>query len=257
MAAWNKVKFFYETMLGSNGSTLTASSTAPGDSVDNIYNMLEVNKWKQADAVSPCYITYDAGAGNTKTADYLVILGHNLKDAGATITLQYSSDNAVWNDCFVGVAVSVNTILLKEFSSPGAYRYWRLKISGHTIAPFMAICIWGNKTELDQASPSFAPDAQETNAVVSRSNRGYVTGIFERFTDRIMNLRFEDADSALYAKVKTWHETNGLKQFFIAWENANNPGDVFLMYPDPRFNNPFKYGGLWRDITISLKGRKE
>ena len=66
MAVWAKVKFFYETMLGSAGSTLTATSTEADNDhdVDYIFNWLETNMWKAEDSgiADPQYITYDAGA---------------------------------------------------------------------------------------------------------------------------------------------------------------------------------------------------
>ena len=69
-------------------------------------------------------------------------------------------------------------------------------------------------------------------------------------------VKFKEGDSTLYGKVSDWIDRNGMKQFFVAWENANNPDDVFLMRPDGRYNNQLTNGGLYRDITINLKGRK-
>ena len=67
MATWEKVKFFHDTMLGSEGSTLTATSTESTGNiydVDNLYNWLVKGKWKAEDSglADPQYITYDAGA---------------------------------------------------------------------------------------------------------------------------------------------------------------------------------------------------
>ncbi|MFQ5354670.1 MAG: hypothetical protein ACE5DR_06950, partial [Thermodesulfobacteriota bacterium] len=58
MATWEKIKFFYDTMLGGAGSTLTATSTLAGTDVTNIYNMLEVNRWESVDTVDPQYLTW-------------------------------------------------------------------------------------------------------------------------------------------------------------------------------------------------------
>ncbi len=83
MAIWEKVKFFYETMLGLTGSTLTASSTLAGTDVMNIYNMLEVNRWESVDTADPQYITWsgnvliNGGFENwtTGTPDYWSLSG--------------------------------------------------------------------------------------------------------------------------------------------------------------------------------------
>jgi len=146
----------------------------------------------------------------------------------------------------------------------------------------MAICIWGLKTTLDYARASFDPNSQEMKANINISGNGYLLGIHRRFTERQMRLAFPDSDSILYAKVKAWWQTSRLNNFFVAWEHANNPNDIFLMHPDVKMDNPIKTGAiiensspLWggtnwgsqnwsdtpgisrRDITITLRGRKE
>ena len=261
MSAWAKIKFFYDTMLGSAGSTLTATTTASGDyAAAYIYNMLEVNMWNAANTTTPMYLTYDAGSGNTKTADYLAIIGHNLNTIGATITLQYSTDNftADINDAFTGEAPASDNVYLKEFTAPAAKRYWRLKITGTlSAATYLTLCIWGSKTELDYATAAFDPYEQEVKAAMGMSQVGYVTGIHAQYTERSLDLKFEDADSTLYNKIKAWFDASGPKNFFVAWETANSPNDVYLVRPDAKFSNPFKLGGTYRDITVNLKGRKE
>ncbi|HHL40890.1 MAG TPA: hypothetical protein ENJ37_10325 [Deltaproteobacteria bacterium] len=266
MATWAKIKFFYDTMLGSPGSTLSATSTESGGDyhVDYIHNMLETNRWLAEDdsMASTQYITYDAGAGNAAPADYLAVAGHNLYSAGASIVLQYSTDNFVSdiNDAFAAFAPASDKAILREFASPGAYRYWRLVISGLTAtAPYLSVCIWGTATELDYATASFDPNRQEVRAKVNRSYGGYVTGVHTMYAERIMTLRFSGADPSLYSKIDSWWESSGqyLKNLFVGWETANNPDDIYLMRPEPRYDNPFTGGGLYRDITITLRGRKE
>ena len=262
MAQWAKIKFFYDTMLGLAGSSLTATSTATGDyNVAYLYNMLETNMWKAANTTTPMYVTYIAVLpANQKAADYLAILGHNLFSAGATIVLQYSTDNFVTdtNDAFTAFAPTADTVILKEFTAPATKWYWRLKITGTlSVAPYMTLCIWGLKTELDYATASFDPYEQEAKANVNLSQGGYVTGVHTQYAERALQLRFDDADATLYGKIKTWWDTSGLKNFFVAWDTANNPTDVYLMRPDAMFSNPLVMGGLYRSVSVNLKGRKE
>ena len=257
---WARIKFFYDTMLGSAGSTLTASSTAAGDyTAAYIYNMLETNMWLSADAASAQYVTYDAGAGSAKTADYLAVIGHNLKSAGASIKLQYSDDGFTTNiwDAFEGFIPVSDGAFLKEFASPGAYRHWRLVITGAAAPPYLTIATWGNATELDYATASFDPYCVEVKASVNLSYSGCVTGIHTRYAERSLSLVFNDADAELYGRLKAWWDTSGLRSFFVAWETANSPSDVWLMRPDLRFSSPLKSGGAYRDISVQLKGRKE
>jgi len=69
MANWEKIKFFYKTMLGAPGSSFSASSTLSGTDVFNIYNMLEVNRWEATDTAQQT-LSYDAGHGQLTNGDF-------------------------------------------------------------------------------------------------------------------------------------------------------------------------------------------
>jgi len=174
MAAWAKIKFFWNTMLGSTGSTLTASATeSSGDyDVSYIHNWLETNFWK-SDSDYIHTIIYD---GPPKGADFLCILGHNLNEQSITVRLQYSATGA-WageeGDAFTGEIPSADTIYLKEFANPGTYPCWRLRLSSTSqTVKTMAIAVWGERTELKYASASFDPHGQEVKANVNVSQGG-------------------------------------------------------------------------------------
>lgn len=417
MAISDKVKFFWQTMLGSAGSTLTATSTAAGYSVNNIYNMLEIYKWKAANANDPCDLSFDAGAAKAYSVDYLAMAGHNLGTVGGYAVLSQSSDGVTYypvivtrrtdnksfaaeakiipNDDFEvwaeGTAVAPtgfevhgfawgsvareSVIVNKEFSmkltraganggykrviapyaltqmkgmqmSFGCYvycatantarltvsgtvlgtvsssyhsgsgawewltvtvtvpsnetsfsvicdmmnndvlayfdvlrgkngtsvtsddvtdylaagaisnRYWRLRFTGHAAAPEVAICIWGNKTEIKRAL-LFDPYEEEIKANVVKGPTGYVLGVHNQYRERRMDLRFNNVDSATYQKLKAWWDGSGLRNFFVAPDRRNYPDDVFLMMPDPRFRNPFIHGGTRREVNLTLTGRRE
>ncbi len=159
----------------------------------------------------------------------------------------------------VRVASSLQPGELSDYAAVGTVnkRHWRLKMSGLGTAPHMNICIWGDKTELDYATAAFDPHGEQVRSEVNVSNTGYIMGVHTRYSERRISLAFREADAALYEKVKSWWENSGLKNFFVGWERGNNPDDVFLMFPEKTFNNPFQNGGLFRDINIKLKGRKE
>jgi len=257
MADWAKIKFYWKSILGSPGSVLEASSTFERTSVANICNMLETNLWQAAGSQGPHHISFDAGAGNSCEVDYLAVSGHNFASANALVSLQYSSDGVSYLDAFTPFIPASDRAFVKEFTSPGAFRYWRFVLEGTTVAPFIYISSLGERTELDYASASFDPNEQEVKAAVNLSNGGYLAGTHAKYIERSMTIRFDDADAALYGKVRDWWEGSGARNFFVAWENSGHPEDVFLMRPEPRFSNPLKSGGAARDIVIALTGRKE
>lgn len=257
MADWAKIKFYWRSVLGLQGSSLEASSTFDGTSVINILNMLETSLWQAAEASGTHYITFDSGEGMAHEADYIAVSGQNFASAGALVSLQYSNDGDSYSDALTPFTPTSDRAFVREFASPGAFRYWRLALSGSTVPPFIYIAALGMKTELDYASASFDPNEQEVKAAVNLSNGGYLAGAHARYVERSMTIRFDDADEALYAKVKEWWEENRARNFFVAWESTCHPEEVFLMRPSEKFSNPLKAGGAVRDIVISLTGRKE
>ncbi len=189
-------------------------------------------------------------------ADFFAISGHNLLPLVMTIRVYYSDDNSAWTQ-----AGALNPYTSKTqfigFSSNGSYRYWRINMINMSAAPSIAIAMLGLKTEIDYASASFDPYSESVSSKVNISHGGFVTGIHTKYSEREMTLKFDAADSDLYNKIKDWWDGSGLKNFFIAWETANNPTDVWLMRPSEKFTNPLTNGGATRDITVNLRGRKE
>lgn len=258
--AWDSVTFYWKTMLGTTG-TLTASSTASGFAAANIYNMLEINSWKAANTTSPVTLTLDLGAGNSADADYLAVCGHNLNTVAATIVLQHSTTGAWAGEevaAFTAFAPSSDKAFIQEFTAPGAKRYWQLRITGtFSAAPQIAIAVWGLKTVLGFVNALFDPHEEELKTNVVKGPKGHVLGVHNHYRERRMMLNFAKGNSTLYGKVADWWDNNGMKNFFVAWDKGNNPTDVFLMLPDARRSNPFTPGGLYRNITINLTGRRE
>lgn len=259
MTQKTKLRFFYNNILSSTGSTIIASSTSSTSdfSVDYLHNFLEVNSWQESTGMSTARtITYDAGAGNTYSADYFVIHGHNIN--GSTLALDASSDNFAASTVSAVPAFTVGTTasILSQFTSPGSYRFWRFSLSASTAIPIgIQILSLGTATELDYITPPFDPHAQEIKANINLSHSGYVTGIHTMFSERNLDIKLQNASTAVYQSVKTWFETHGAKQFFVAWDATGSTADVWLVRPELRFNNQITVD-KFRDISISLTGRK-
>lgn len=250
---WAKVKIYYKTSLAS----LTATSTATDYNVDNLLDFLENTSWK-ATSTATQYITYDAGVGNTYTADSLAISGHNLNTVGATLSLEYSTDNFVAdvNDAFTAYEPASDFSLVKTFTSL-AKRYWRLKVTGGSAAYEMAIAFWGAGVELDYASRSFDQNRQKNKASVNFSQTGYLLGIHNKWIERSFKIQFRDADDSLYTKIKDLWDDHGLNNFFLVWESDEHATEIFLMRMKSDFNSPFTRNAVYRNITLDLTGRVE
>ena len=256
----SKLKFFWQNMLGSTGSALTAPTTnSTGDySIDYVHNFLEVNMWKErSTAISTARtIVFDAGVGNAYPADYFAIYGHNLN--ASTLALDASSDNFAASTVSVVAPFAVGTTgaILSEFTSPGSYRYWRFTFSRSTVTEsFISILSLGTKTELNYIQAPFDPYGQEIMANVNLSQGGYVTGIHTKYTERQLSINLNNQSTAVYTSVKTWFETHGAKNFIAAWDSTGSSADVWLVRPNLSFKNPIN-ADHFRDIQIELTGRK-
>jgi hypothetical protein len=264
MADWNKVKIYYDNRLRDTGSTLLATSTESTSdfSKDYISNWLETNAWQAEDSAMATTqdLTLDLGVGNTATCDYLTIYNHNLNTAGVTIVLQYSTDNfsGDTNDAFTAEAVSADTVYHKEFSAPSAVRYWRIRLTGVTgDAPYIRVASFGIATELDYASTSYDPYQESIKQNVSMTEGGRIAGIHKKYTERNFSIQFTDADSTLYNKAKTFFDTHEGMQFFIGWETGSNPDEIWLVRNSEDHNSPLQDNGVYRSVTLDVKGRKE
>lgn len=119
--------------------TLTASETASGFDVANVVDFRPYTLWKGT-LTNPLYITMNCGAA--VAADALGICGHTLGTCGATIDLEHSANGSNWTSLGIGYAPSDDAPILKLFNS-ATKQYWRLKITGHTIAPVIGVLMVG------------------------------------------------------------------------------------------------------------------
>lgn len=152
--------------------------------------------------------------------------------------------------------VLLNPLVLVELPAQLSSRYQKLTLTNSLVAPYAAMSYWGEGTELDYCDASFDPNAVEEKANVNLTETGYLSGVHTKFIERDFDLTFEDAEDALYQKLKTWNETAGLTNFVTAWEGAHHGEDCFLMRLDKKFANPLTRGGARRNIMLSLRGRK-
>ena len=104
--------------------TPAATDTAAGYDILNILDLRTYTQWKAASSGTK-YITIDCGSA--KSADCLAVIGHNLYTAGATVSVESSSDNATWTQRLAGFTPTSDKAFMKLFVSASA-RYWRIKI---------------------------------------------------------------------------------------------------------------------------------
>ena len=111
------------------GSTLTATDTETGYSVNNLIDYRSYTWW-QADTPGLKYITIDCAVATS--ADTLGIVGHNFDTAAAVISVESSPDNTTWTERLSEFLVTDSYAIMKTFTTASA-RYWRVKIQSAVI----------------------------------------------------------------------------------------------------------------------------
>jgi hypothetical protein len=218
--------------------------------------MLEVNRWKASSSATQ-NIDFDAGVGNSFDADYIVIQGHNLFAAGSSVAVLHSTDGAFGGEEVTVFSTSIDTdsVFLKEFSTQGAKRWWRIQVNGAATAVSIAVMSLGTASTIAFIQPPFDPYGQVRKANTNITQGGFVAGVHTKFIERNMSITFPNASTSLYSILSNWWENSGGKNFFMAWDSTGDTTAVYLVRPDMSFQNPINVD-KYRTISINLKGRK-
>ena len=157
----------------------------------------------------------------------------------------------------VDFSPSDNLSFIKEFTSQDK-RYWRIKLSDLSVAPYISMAYWGELTEWDYLTAAFDPDAEEEVANLNESGSGVLLGDHIQYTKKEIPVVLSDADDTLYQKVKGWKDGAGLRNAIFAWNKSDYPSDIWVMRRKIKtFKAPFTKGGAYRNISFVLEGRKE
>lgn len=156
----------------------TITSEAGGAFVaENLRDGRLDTRWKASSAADQ-YYTFDAGGGNTKTADVLVIgRADLLVTAGTTVVVQHSTDNFAANivNAFSPKALATGDLLgprtqhwYVEFGGIGAKRSWRVGLLGSASAPQAALITLGTLVELG-ANPDIGVEGGVARTTMGRT----------------------------------------------------------------------------------------
>ena len=250
--SFSKVTIYFEHGL----SGLVASSTKSGYDVANLLDRMTRTLY-MGDTTSPITIKFDAGLGNTYAADSLRISRHNLKTVGATLALQYSTDDATYYDAFTPYVPGNDKTLAKEFTSQDK-RYWQLKLSGMTDKPFMAMCEWGLFTLLGWHKGKLDPHSTNDKEKVITSPKGDLLEIVPGYKERNLPFKFMMSLADYTAKIEKFYDEVDLLNCVVAWEKGGRPADVWLVRRKPgRRYNPFEKGSQRRTVSLPFIGKVE
>lgn len=198
---------------------------------------------------------------NVPIANTLGIHTHNLYTVGATISVEISSDNNTWHEIYAGFAPTDNLNILKSFSTDYYARYWRLKITGHTAAPEIAILCIGEA--LDFPTPPRIPvDIYEIemSGDGKLSKTGQLLGAVIRNKPVRMEYSFAGSEytytwvGTTYKAFWTNHASE-LKPFFFGLDLANYTDLHWLcrIPTDSSFSIPFIMKSVVGEMTFEYE----
>lgn len=235
--------------------SLSAAYTAAGYDVANIKDLRPYTLWKGTTA-SPQYITVNCGSA--RAADAIGICGHNLKTVNATVSVENSSNGSSWTTVLSGFLPSSDNALVKLFTSD-TKQYWRIKITGHTAAPYMGVAILGSRMTFPAPceTPHTAFD-QGIDAVTNVSDTGTILGSVVRSRPYLLDATFALLTrSWVFDTFLPFWDTHGslLKPFFWAFDLDVYPDLVYFSQftDDMRLKLPMTVLGYIDAISLSMR----
>lgn len=191
--------------------------------------------------------------GETKTFNVLFLANHNFGSAGASITLDGSSDNSSWTG--LGTKAFTDDNVTEWSMSDRAYRYVRMTVLNHTISAYAADIFIGDKLELPYGMPKgfISPDQYDADKVSTNvTGNGSLVGVDVKAMPKrckIPMMNFE----------RSWFDANwasfvaSVKQYpaYFLWGTGERPL-YFTFYKkvgSPKFTTTTR-----QSVTIDVEG---
>lgn len=242
-----------------NDGAPTATDTAAGFSVLNIRDYRTYTFWRAASAGTK-FITIDCGSA--KSADCLAIIGHNLRTANATVSVESSPDNVTWTVRLAGFTPSSDKAFLRIFTSASA-RYWRIRIVTASIAPQLAVTMLGVMLTFPYPPDApYVPYSEGIEVESSRGKTGHLLGNIINFKSINISARFSNLtrDWVMNNFKPFWdNHASDLNPFFYAWDIDVYPEMVFYVSVDDgsRYRMPVSVLSYIDSIELEMQGVKE
>jgi hypothetical protein len=253
----------YHNILRNTAATLTDPGTASGFSLEDIKDYKPWKIWKSDDTTSPINIDIDLGVGNTGTADYVMLVNHNMLANGATVTVQSDNDVAFGSPTALLAATAPDSddVWFKGFTVGPAERYFRVILTDpaapFAAAPFIGELFLGLRTTLTEyMNPDIDPFMKGVEAQSNRSEGGQYLGSILRGKTHRFTFSFSDAGAARSAF------TSDLNTFIDDHVELRRPFGFVLDTADSDFDQPVylkmtdgtnvqrkAVGGVWSRLT--------
>ncbi|MBT9175484.1 MAG: hypothetical protein DDT22_01163 [candidate division WS2 bacterium] len=237
-----------------------ATSTAAGSSVLNIRDGRTYTFWQAATAGTN-FITVDCGI--PRITDCLAVIGHNLRAAGAIISVESSVDNITWTTRIAGFTPPSNRAFLRTFFPPVTERHWRIRIVTAAVPPVLAVVYLGHRITFPfPPDAPFIPCREFVEAETSIGKTGHILGSVIRYKPIQIFARFSNLTRTWIAEnfMFFWNtHASNLRPFFWAWDITAFPDMVFYVTinKETSFEMPMSVLSFIDSIELNMKGIME
>ena len=184
---------------------------------------------------------------------------NNLSTHGATVTVQGSTDDAIYSTLF-SITPTADDVLIKLDSTTHSYRYYRIQISGHSSNVFACdIAIGEAKTlERDQKSGFIAPLYADGDEVIPNVTRGQnLVGLSIKQGLKRVRVGLPYYTSAFFSDWQSFIAVLKTYPVYLVWK-SDNTSEAFYCWPWRRLPQP-KYsasisGYAYFDTILDLEG---
>jgi len=238
---------------------ISVTDAAEGFSVDNIKDYRIYTRWKAA-STGTKNISVDCGAGVSKEADCLAIIGHNLSP-DATLSVLSSDDDVTYTTRVDKFTPAQNKAFMKTFPIIEA-RYWRIQIiATDPLIPYLAVVMLGTKLIFERYLQSeFDPFFETIEAESQRSKTGNLLGNTVNFISKRIKASWGQlTPSWVQDEFKpVWdNHLSQLKPFFWTWDITNHPDEVYYVKIPDNFTLFMPYDPVRRSLTLEMEGIRE
>jgi hypothetical protein len=255
-----KPVILYENLLREDATVITDPGTETGFALSDIYDYRSYTVWKSDDAVLTNDVDIDIDLGSAKSADYFMLVNHNL--AGHVVYVYWGpASPPATGSSFV--LVGAGETISSHLFTTGSYRYWRIRLvaaAGFSAKPYIGELFLGARLTLPQyMDPGFDPFFKQVEVQGARSRGGHYLGSSLRGQTHRGTITFGEAGAPradFTSDLNAFLDDHAYKRLPFGFILDSADGDFdstrYLKVPDESQILRQAVGNTWTNLTFSL-----
>jgi len=258
---YGKPLLLFDDVMSVAGTTrtLNAGSTDPlaTYSISHLTDYRPYTFWKgNATTSANGFIVIEDANPAGLTADYVLIMGHDLADQTANVFVRGSNDNFATFTEVLAIAPTDNSPIFVTFPSETNLK-WQVTISGiDSPSVLISTLIYGQKLTLPRnLQQGFDPLGSKPRGRLLKSSKGQPLGTAESWREWKQKIRFNNIDASWLRS--TWQSAfdSHLKNTpsVFVWDPTDHPTELYLVHPIFNYAAPHVQG-QFANLNFILEG---